>query len=109
MRGVAVRNEGFGELDGVTSQATAVAHLRAAARVYGATGDDGPLRDAARAIAADAAERGLRGEELVIAFKQLWTSIPELSPMRRHSRPVVDELVTICIHEFYRRRESPRR
>jgi hypothetical protein len=96
------------QYDGVSAQAAAVAHMRAAANVYASTGDEGPLRDAARAIAADAAARGLRAEELVIAFKQLWMSTPELSPVRRRSRTVVDELVTICINEYYRRRASAR-
>lgn len=80
--------------------------VRAAAERLAETGDEAPLREAAREIAAEAAARGLRAEDLVVAFKQLWTSIPALSPLRRRGRPLLDELVTLCIDEFYRRRRD---
>ncbi|WP_285214653.1 hypothetical protein, partial [Klebsiella pneumoniae] len=82
MQMAAARQDGYDERDGTRRQHEALDRLRAGARVYGESGDDAVLRDAARAIAADAADRGFRAEELVIAFKQLWTSVPELSPMR---------------------------
>ena len=109
MQSLLARDDSFDEHDGRRGQPAAVDRVQAAARLYGTTGNDGPLRDATRALAADAATRGMRAEELVIAFKQLWTTMPELSPLRRHSRAVVDELVTLCINEFYRHREGASR
>ena len=109
MHGAVAQNDGYDRTGDARDSRSAAALMQDAARYYGDTGDHALLRDATRALAADAAARGLRAEELVIAFKQLWTSIPELSPIRRHTRPVVDELVTLCINEYYRRRESAAR
>ena len=106
MQHAVAMSDGFDRTREAREAPTAAAQMQDAARHYGSTGDESALRAATRALAADAAARGLRAEELVIAFKQLWTSIPELSPIRRHTRPVVDELVTLCINEYYRRRES---
>lgn len=109
MQGAVAKDDGYDSVGEARGRRSTAARMQEAARHYGVTGDEAPLRDATRALAADAAARGLRAEELVIAFKQLWTTIPELSPIRRHSRPVVDELVTLCIHEYYRRREGATR
>lgn len=98
------RRDGMDAHDGVSAQGVALARLRDAAGAYAADGDAAPLRDVVRVLAADAAARGMRAEELVIAFKQLWTSVPELHPLRRQARGIVDELVTLCINEFYRSR-----
>jgi hypothetical protein len=109
MHGALRMDDGFERPGDGHAHRAAHAQMQAAARAFGDTGDDTALRDATRALATEAVLRGMRAEELVIAFKQLWTTIPELSPLRRKARPVVDELVTLCINEYYRRREGASR
>src|SRR4051812_14382746 len=85
----------------------AVAKLRAALQQW--VRDDEPsddaLRDALRAIAAEARQHGVRAEELLITLKTTWFEIggrpnaPHSPTSSDHQR--LDELVTACIKAYY--------
>jgi hypothetical protein len=65
---------------------------------------DGELRAVIRAVAREARGRHLRAEQLVIIFKNIWESLPEVSyTADAAARELVrQQLVTLCIEEYYR-------
>ena len=63
------------------------------------------LRDVAKRLSADARAAGLRSEELVVAIKESCAAHhDDVDPSRghKHLKPLVSELITVCIEEFYR-------
>jgi len=84
----------------------ASATLREALRqwVGGNEGDDSVLGSALRAVAAEARDRGIRAEELLVTLKSMWFEIggAAAAPHAKsseHGR--LDELVTACIKAYY--------
>ena len=67
-----------------------------------ATGTDA-LHDALRLMARDAQSCGLRAEQVIIALKQLWGTIPEVQNAtdRQVRSRLLERLITHCIHEYY--------
>ena len=63
---------------------------------------DEPLRVAMRRLCADARRSGMRSEELVVLLKLTWRARPELRVSRAHGSLVLDQVVTLCIQEYYR-------
>ncbi|HUQ82347.1 MAG TPA: hypothetical protein VM076_14440 [Gemmatimonadaceae bacterium] len=64
--------------------------------------DDAALGNALHAVAAEARERGVRAEELLVMLKTTWFEIgggPMASPKTGARR--LDELVTACIKAYY--------
>jgi hypothetical protein len=67
---------------------------------------DGPTPELARLlrkVAAEAREKSLRPEELLVVFKQLWNSVgepPRAKSVDQHER-VRQTLVTLCIQAYY--------
>jgi DNA-binding NarL/FixJ family response regulator len=62
------------------------------------------LREAIRAAAAEARERRVLPEQLLVALKQVWSSLPEVRAIRdpaEHAK-LLQRAVTICIGEYYR-------
>ena len=85
------------------SLAAALAALRSAARAHADTRDSSALRLSVREMARRARERGLRAEESILELKRLWASMPELGAIPvSDRRTLLEELVTLCIDEFYR-------
>ena len=67
------------------------------------------LRDVAMRVSADARAAGLRSEELVVAIKESWAAHhDEVHPTsdRKQIQPIVTELITVCIEEFYREQRA---
>lgn len=63
---------------------------------------DETLRRALSALCADARARNLRPEQLILIFKQAWTSLPEFESGSRNQRQeLLDRIVSICIEEYY--------
>jgi hypothetical protein len=63
------------------------------------------LRDVARRVSADARAAGLRPEQLVVAIKESWAAHHDdahPNPGRKLLQPMVTELISDCIEEFYR-------
>jgi hypothetical protein len=61
------------------------------------------LHDALRRMAREANANQVRAEQLIVAFKQLWATMPELqnaSDRQARSR-LLERLITLCINEYY--------
>jgi hypothetical protein len=61
------------------------------------------LRDTLCTVAAEARQKGIQAEQLLVILKDLWYSLPELS---RASNPgahtaLLRELISRCIQEYY--------
>ena len=87
--------------------ADSLAKLRTALQLWVSHGasSDVVLRDALHAIAAEARQRGIRAEELLVTLKTTWfelgggpaSSSPSVPPDQKR----LDELVTACIKAYY--------
>lgn len=55
--------------------------------------------------AGDARQRGVNPEHLLMALKDIWHSLPNPSPQtsRTLERPLLQQLITRCIDEYYSR------
>ena len=95
-----------GEAAGQTSQAlsaSAVSAVRCAIQAHldGRVRPEG-MRAALRALCAEGRRRGLRAEQVVVALKGAWASLPEVRRAAHDAqRAAVEWLVTACIEEYY--------
>jgi hypothetical protein len=64
--------------------------------------NDGALRDAIRRLCADARRQDMRPEQLIVLFKMTWRAHPELRTPQPHRTAVLEQIVTMCIQEYYR-------
>lgn len=81
-----------------------LAELRAALARSLASGSHGDeLRDLLRRLAVQARERGLQAEQLLLALKEIWYSMPELStrPGNDVQTQLLQQLIARCIQEYY--------
>jgi hypothetical protein len=64
---------------------------------------DDELRHALGLLAQEAQSRRLRAEELIIALKGLWRSLPEVQQTtnRTEQNVLLGRLVSMCIEEYY--------
>ena len=64
-------------------------------------------RESVRALCDDAHRRQLRAEQLLVAIKGAWHSLPEVEGAARvkPSDSSLDRFITLCIEEFYARRD----
>jgi hemoglobin-like flavoprotein len=67
---------------------------------------DGPTKELAtllRRVAREAHDQGIKPEQLIIIFKQLWNSLAEsLRPQNADQYELVRQrLVTLCIRAYY--------
>lgn len=85
-------------------RAALLAHIRASS---GAAGDDGRARDAVRELCDDAHRRHLEPEQLLVAIKGVWRSMPEAGAGARvaATQGSLDRFITLCIEEYYARRD----
>jgi hypothetical protein len=89
-----------GDGDGL---AAALAALRSATREHAQSRDTTAMRHSVQELARLARERGLRAEEAIVELKHLWASVPEVAGVPViDRRALLDELVTLCIDEYYR-------
>ena len=59
-------------------------------------------RACARLMCADARDRGVRIEELLICLKRIWPTIPGVERLRRdESGRLLSRVVTLCVEEYY--------
>ena len=75
-------------------------------RALVAPADDGAneeLRRAVRALADEARRRGLRAEQLVVAIRETWRSLPEArsAASRSGDAGVAARVIGVCIGEYY--------
>jgi hypothetical protein len=88
----------------LSTQTTAT--LRAAVLRHLERGDDGEasLGRAVETVVAEAREREMRPEELILAFKNLYDALPEppSAVARAEQMQLRERLVTACIRAYYR-------
>jgi hypothetical protein len=69
-----------------------------------ATGSHGDeLKALLRTLAIQARERGLHAEQLLLALKDVWYGLPELSgrPATEKQMQLLQQLIARCIQEYY--------
>ena len=67
-----------------------------------ADGKDDHWRACARVMCADARDRGVRIEELLISLKRIWPTIPGVERLQRdESGRLLSRVVTLCVEEYY--------
>lgn len=84
----------------------ALALLRGSLSRYVAEdGDEQPVCDALNVLAREAQERKLYAEHMLIAFKRVWSEMPEVQaiPAEAERRRLLDRLVKLCIDTYYKR------
>lgn len=66
-------------------------------------GDGEALGDAVARVVAEARERDMRAEELILAFKALYDALPEpgSAAARAEQMHLRERLVTACINAYY--------
>lgn len=85
----------FSERAGTALRAALQGHLRQPV-------PDDTLRRALNALCTDARARNLRPEQLILIFKQVWSSLPEIqNRIGNRRQELLDRIVTICIEEYY--------
>jgi hypothetical protein len=79
--------------------------LRRAVQLDGeglALDDDEPWRACARVMCADARDRGVPVEQLLISLKRIWPTIPGIGRLQRaESSRMLSRVVTLCVEEYY--------
>ncbi|MGH7718581.1 MAG: hypothetical protein ACREON_07045 [Gemmatimonadaceae bacterium] len=64
---------------------------------------DGELHRALRQLSAEARQRGLRAEQVVIVLKQAWEQLTdEVRAGGRDRRQIIQRAISISIEEYYR-------
>lgn len=81
-----------------------VAELRATLARSAQAGDHGDeLKGLLARAAADARTKGMQAEQLLVALKEIWYSLPHLStqPGNDVQTRLLQQLIARCIHEYY--------
>ena len=65
--------------------------------------DRATLREELRAVCAAAKLRGVKAEQVLIAVKEIWGSLPETQIDSRYARgnPILSQVVTMTLDEYY--------
>jgi len=80
-----------------------VTELRAALARSAQAGDHGDeLKGLLARAAADARQKGIQAEQLLVALKEIWYSLPHLStqPGNDVQTRLLQQLIARCIHEY---------
>ena len=83
---------------------TTIGELRSVLSRSVQAGDHGEeLRDLLKRAAADARDRGVLAEQLLLALKDVWHSLPQLStqPGNDVQTRLLQQLIARCIQEYY--------
>ena len=81
-----------------------VAQLRAALSHSAATGSHGEeLKGLLKRAATEARQNGMQAEQLLVALKDIWYSLPDLStqPGNDAQTRLLQQLIARCIQEYY--------
>jgi hypothetical protein len=87
------------------ARAALVAHLKASGSASPVSHDAQRARAAVRELCDDAHRRHLQAEQLLIAIKDAWRSMPEARTDARLGAPQhsLDRFISLCIEEYYAR------
>ena len=83
---------------------TTVDAVRLALRAYLAdSADPSALQPALHAMAAEARDRSILAEQLLVVLKDVWSTLPEVRSMTdaREQIRLLQRVVTMCIKEYY--------
>jgi hypothetical protein len=83
-----------------------IAAVRTALGTYVREGDRGTLlRDALHRLSADAREKGISAEHLLIILKNVLSSLPALRDMEKPAEreKLKQRIITVCIEQYYRK------
>ena len=77
--------------------------VRAALREYLASGSSSELQRALVGLSADAREKSILPEQVLIALKEIWNALPEVRGMSDAGNQIrlLQRVVTMCIKEYY--------
>lgn len=66
--------------------------------------DGSALREVLKEVCAAAKLRGMHAEQVIIAVKEIWSSLPEARDPTRESidKPALNQLVNMTLDEYYR-------
>jgi hypothetical protein len=81
-----------------------VAAVRDALRLYlSDDSDPGALRDALVRMSAEAREKQMQAEQLLVQLKETWSTLPEVRTMTGAAEQMhaLQRVVTMCIKEYY--------
>ena len=84
--------------------AATVSELKAALSQSIATGDHGDdLKTLLARAAAEARQKGIQAEQLLVALKEIWYSLPHLAASRvdETQMRLLQQLIARCIQEYY--------
>ena len=79
--------------------------LRRALSAYIDSQEEKPVCEALGVLAREAQERKLFAEQMLVAFKRVWSEMPEVRRMAsdKERRRLMDRLVRLCIDAYYTR------
>ena len=77
--------------------------VRVALREYLASGSSSELQHSLLVMAADAREKSMPPEQVLIALKDIWNALPEVRAMTDSTNQIrlLQRVVTMCIKEYY--------
>ena len=77
--------------------------VRVALQEYLASGSSTELQEALVQLAADAREKSIPPEQVLIALKDMWSALPEVRVMSDAGNQIrlLQRVVTMCIKEYY--------
>jgi hypothetical protein len=84
--------------------AEAFGALRHAIQTYVDQGSgDGEILHAVRMMCVDVHRDNLHAEQLIIAFKEAWRTLPEVQRIPRggERERLLERIVTLCVEEYY--------
>jgi hypothetical protein len=82
--------------------AETVSELTAALRNYAANeADIAALQPALRAVAAEAREKKVQAEQLLVLLKEVWFRLPNTQSTDGDGQVHLQRVVTLCIREYY--------
>jgi hypothetical protein len=84
--------------------AASVAALKSALQKYLANeSETAPLEPALRLVAAEAREKHMHAEQLLIALKDVWFALPQIAKAAQGEQQsrLLQRVVTLCIRAYY--------
>lgn len=83
--------------------AAAVDALRSALQQFLEDSRETSVQSALRLIAAEAREKHVHAEQLLVLLKEVWYSLPQVgrAPESEHETRLLQRVVTLCIREYY--------
>lgn len=94
----------FPERDRLSSETREILQQALASYAKSGTDGDGVMDSALARMAAEARERAIPPEEVLVELKTVWNTLPEISSwsIARDRAAMLQRIVTMCIKTYYR-------